>query len=185
MKRSPGDLPPFGGGLAPADGPTSNESLRLISCPALKGRRPDERWVVTTSNVATMTVQLSMLGIVVGDMPTALRFYRLLGLDIPAEADEQPFVIHRMDSGVSLFFDTVFARTFDPDHRLPDGAGYSSLFEFYLGDDAGVNERYSELVAAGYHGRMAPAQTQGPYAAMVDDPDGHVILLTSDEAGLG
>ena len=35
-----------------------------------------------------MTVQLSMLGIVVGDMPTALRFYRLLGLDIPAEADD-------------------------------------------------------------------------------------------------
>ena len=70
----------------------------------------------TTSNVGVMTVQLSMLGIVVGDMPTALRFYRLLGLDIPAGADEQPFVIHRMDSGVSLFFDTVFARTFDPDH---------------------------------------------------------------------
>ena len=86
-----------------------------------------------------MTVQLSMLGIVVRDMPTALRFYRLLGLDIPAEADEQPFVIHRMDSGVSVFFDTVFARTLDPDHRLPEGAGYSSLFEFYLGDDAGVD----------------------------------------------
>ena len=93
----------------------------------------------TTPNVGAMTVQLSMLGIVVGDMPAALRFYRLLGLDIPAEADEQPFVIHRMDSGVSLFFDTVFARTFDPDHRLPEGAGYSSLFEFYLGDDAGVD----------------------------------------------
>jgi ABC-type Na+ transport system ATPase subunit NatA len=130
--------------------------------------------------------------LVIVDEPTAgldpeerLRFYRLLGLDIPAEADEQPFVIHRMGSGVSLFFDTVFARTFDPDHRLPEGAGYSSLFEFYLGDDAGVDARYAELVAAGYHGRMAPAQTQGPYAAMVDDPDGHVILLTSDEAGLG
>ena len=112
-----------------------------------------------------MTVQLSMLGIVVRDMPTALRFYRLLGLDIPAEADEQPFVIHRMDSGVSVFFDTVFARTLDP--------------------DAGVDARYAELVAAGYYGRMVPTQTRGPYAAMVDDPDGHVILLTSDEAGLG
>ena len=68
---------------------------------------------------------------------------------------------------------------------MPEGAGYSSLFEFYLGDDAGVDARYAELVAAGYYGRMAPTQTQGPYAAMVDDPDGHVILLTSDEAGLG
>src|SRR6476469_5263419 len=54
-----------------------------------------------------------------------------------------------MDSGVSVFFDTVFARTFDPDHRLPEGAGYSSRFEFYLGDDAGVDARYAELVVAG------------------------------------
>ena len=30
---------------------------------------------------------------------------------------------------------------------------------------------------------MAPEQTDGPYAAMVDDPDGNVVLLTSDEAG--
>jgi hypothetical protein len=36
----------------------------------------------TTPNVDAMTAQLSMLGIVVGDMPTALRFYRLLGLGV-------------------------------------------------------------------------------------------------------
>ena len=29
---------------------------------------------------------------------------------------------------------------------------------------------------------MSPEQTSGPYAAMVDDPDGHVVLLTSDDA---
>jgi hypothetical protein len=29
---------------------------------------------------------------------------------------------------------------------------------------------------------MPPTKTAGPYAAMVDDPDGNVILLTSDEA---
>ena len=29
---------------------------------------------------------------------------------------------------------------------------------------------------------MPPEQTSGPYAAMVDDPDGHVVLLTSDDA---
>jgi hypothetical protein len=28
---------------------------------------------------------------------------------------------------------------------------------------------------------MPPTQTAGPYAAMVDDPDGNVVLLTSDE----
>jgi hypothetical protein len=27
-----------------------------------------------------------------------------------------------------------------------------------------------------YHGRLAPVRTIGPYAAMVDDPDGNVVL---------
>jgi len=129
-----------------------------------------------------MEIQLSMLGLVVRDMPTSLRFYRLLGLDIPAEDDGKPFVLHRMASGVTIFFDTVFAARYDPGYSRPDGRGYRSLFEFYLGDDAAVDAKYAELTAAGYHGRMAPQQTTGPYAAMVDDPDGNVVLLTSDDA---
>ena len=129
-----------------------------------------------------MEIQLSMVGMIVRDMPAALRFYRLLGLEIPSTEDAKPFVLHRMGSGVTIFFDTVFAARYDADHALPTGAGYGSLFEFYLGDDAAVDARYAELTAAGYHGRMSPQQTSGPYAAMVDDPDGHVVLLTSDDA---
>jgi predicted lactoylglutathione lyase len=129
-----------------------------------------------------MEIQLSMLGVIVRDMPSALRFYRLLGLDIPESDDQSPFVIHRMGSGVSIFFDTVFATRYDPEHVLPAGVGYGSLFEFYLGDDAAVDAKFAELTAAGYHGRMTPKRTSGPYAAMVDDPDGHVVLLTSDNA---
>ena len=129
-----------------------------------------------------MDVQLSMLGVIVRDMPAALRFYRLLGLDIPPGEDEKPFVLHRMASGVTIFFDTVFAARYDTDHTLPSGGGYKTLFEFYLGDDDAVDAKYAELTGAGYHGRMAPEQTSGPYAAMVDDPDGNVVLLTSDDA---
>ena len=128
-----------------------------------------------------MEIQLSMVGLIVSDMPTALRFYRLLGLDIPAGEDEKPFVLHRMGSGVTLFFDTVFARRYDPSRPRPSG-GYQALLEFYLGDDGAVDAKYAELTTAGYHGRMAPEQTSGPYAAMVDDPDGNVVLLTSDDA---
>jgi predicted lactoylglutathione lyase len=130
-----------------------------------------------------MKIQLSMLGVLVSDMPTALSFYRLLGLEIPASEDEKPFVLHRMESGVSIFFDTVFAARYDPEFSRPAGAGYGALFEFYLGDDATVDAKFAELTAAGYNGRMAPAQTSGPYAAMVDDPDGNVVLLTSDDPG--
>jgi len=128
-----------------------------------------------------MEIQLSMLGVVVGDMPTALRFYRLLGLDIPTDEDDRQFVLHRMGSGVTIFFDTVFAARYDPDHSRPS-RGYGTLLEFYLGDDAAVDAKYAELTGHGYRGRMAPEQTSGPYAAMVDDPDGNVVLLTSDDA---
>ena len=128
-----------------------------------------------------MEIQLNMLGVIVSDMPAALRFYRLLGLDIPATEDEKPFVLHRMGSGVTLFFDTVFAKRYDPRYAAPS-AGYGTLLEFYLGEDAAVDEKYGQLTDAGYHGRMAPQHTNAPYAGMVDDPDGNVILLTSDNA---
>jgi len=129
-----------------------------------------------------MEIQLTMLGVIVHDMPTALRFYRLLGLEIPDTEDEKRFVLHRMSSGVTIFFDTVFAAHNDPEYFPADGNGYRTLFEFYLGDDAAVDSKYVQLTEAGYHGRIAPEKTSGPYAAMVDDPDGNVVLLTSDNA---
>lgn len=131
-----------------------------------------------------MMVQLSMVGLMVKNMAASLAFYRQLGLEIPAGEDEKPFVLHRMESGVTLFWDTVFAERYDPNRTVPTD-GYQIMLEFYLGTDAAVDAKYAELMAAGYHGRSAPQQTTGPYAAMVDDPDGNVALLTSDEGGLG
>ncbi|MGI8405198.1 MAG: VOC family protein [Thermomicrobiales bacterium] len=125
-----------------------------------------------------MTVQLSMVGLMVKDMAASLAFYRQVGLDIPAGEEEKPFVLYRMESGVSLFWDTVFADTYDPARTLPR-EGYQSMLEFFLADDSAVDAKYAELTAAGYYGRLAPVQTTGPYAAMVDDPDGNVVLLTS------
>ena len=34
--------------------------------------------------------KLQVVGVVVADMARALAFYRLLGLDVPAEADAEP-----------------------------------------------------------------------------------------------
>jgi len=86
-----------------------------------------------------------------------------------------------MGSGVSLLFTESFASTNDPTWTRPAG-GYQQLLEFYLGEDAAVDACWVELTSAGYYGRMAPKRTVGPYAAMVDDPDGNVVLLTSDAA---
>lgn len=121
-----------------------------------------------------------MLVLEVRDLEASVAFYRDLGLEVPDPQPGRPLVIHRMGSGVSLLLTTSFAATYDPAWTRPAG-GYQQLLEFYVGDDASVDRRWADLVAAGHPGRMPPTQTAGPYAAMVDDPDGNVVLLTSDE----
>ena len=128
-----------------------------------------------------MEIQLSMLILEVRDLAASIAFYRLLGLNFPDPVPGRPVVIHRMGSGVSLLLTTSFAATYDSAWTRPTG-GYQQLLEFYVGEDAAVDQHWADLVAAGHPSRMPPTQTAGPYAAMVDDPDGNVVLLTSDQA---
>lgn len=72
-----------------------------------------------------------------------------------------------MESGVTIFWDTVSADTYDPDREKPVG-GYRVMLEFFLENAAAVDAKYEELIGFGCHGRCAPVQTNGPYAAMVD-----------------
>ena len=67
-----------------------------------------------------MPAQVAAFGIVVDDMPRALAFYRELGVDLPAEADEQPHAQTALSGGLQLMFDTVDEiRSFDPDWQPP------------------------------------------------------------------
>ena len=125
-----------------------------------------------------MSFQLSMLGLIVNDMSAALEFYRRLGLDIPEAADEQPFVQLRMESGVTIFWDTFFAGRHYPDME-PARGGSRVMLEFFLEDEAAVEAKFEELTGYGYPGPMTPEQTVGPYAAMVENPDGNIVLLTA------
>lgn len=122
-----------------------------------------------------------MVVLEVRDLDASIVFYRRLGLNLPDPVDGRPVIVHRMSSGVSLLFTTTFASRYDPNFARPKG-GYQQLLEFYVGEDAEVQAVWSALTEAGYHGRMPPTKTAGPFAAMVEDPDGNVILLTSDEA---
>jgi predicted lactoylglutathione lyase len=128
-----------------------------------------------------MEIQLSMVILEVRDIAASVTFYRLVGLDVPEPRADHPVTIHRMGSGVSLLLTDSFAARNDPSWARPAG-GYQQMLEFYVGEDSAVDAQWAKLTAAGYHGRMAPKKTFGPYAAMVDDPDGNVILITSDEA---
>jgi predicted lactoylglutathione lyase len=130
-----------------------------------------------------MSIQLAMVGLVVSDMRTSLAFYRRLGLDIPDEEDEKRFVMYRMPSGVTIFFDTVFFPTNDPERRAAPRGSYNVSLEFYAGTREAVDRLYTDLTALGYIGRKAPWKSSGPYAAIVEDPDGNPILITAEDPG--
>jgi predicted lactoylglutathione lyase len=129
-----------------------------------------------------MGMQLGMIGLEVRDLQRSIEFYRLLGLEVPDPFPDRPVSVYRMDSGVSLLLTEGFAAAVDPGWVRPVGGGYQIFMEFFVGDDAAVDAEWEKLTSAGYHGRRAPAKTVGPYAAMVDDPDGNVVLISSDAA---
>ena len=128
-----------------------------------------------------MGIQLAMVGLVVADMRRSLDFYRALGLEIPETENEKRFVMHRMPSGVTLFFDTVFFPTNDPQREAAERDRYNVSLEFYAGTREAVDATYERLTSLGYAGRKAPFKSTGPYAAIVDDPDGNPILITAED----
>src|SRR5882757_514330 len=132
----------------------------------------------TGAGRSKMGIQLSMIVLDVRDLQRSIEFYRLLGLEIPDPLPDRPVSLYRMESGVSLVLIEGWAERNDPSWVRPD-RGYQQLMEFLVGDDAAVDAEWTKLTGAGHHGRMAPTKTNGPYAAMVDDPDGNVVLITS------
>jgi len=129
-----------------------------------------------------MSIQLAMVGLVVSDMKRSLDFYRRLGLDIPSDEDRKPFVMHRMPSGVTIFFDTVFFPGNDPGRRPATSGSYNIALEFYAGTREAVDALYADLTGTGFIGRRPPWKSPGPYAAIVEDPDGNPILITAEDS---
>ena len=123
-----------------------------------------------------------MVGVIVTDMARSLEFYRQLGLPIPHEEDAKPFVMHRMPSGVTIFFDRLFFPGVDA-QRVPSPRGaYNIALEFYLGTREAVDATTAALADFGYTVRTPPWKSSGPYASIVEDPDGNAILLTAEDA---
>ena len=128
-----------------------------------------------------MDIKFGMIVLVVRDLHRSIGFYRLLGLKISDPFPDRPVSLSRLTDDVNLVLVTENFARHDPHWDRPEH-GYQQLLEFLVGDDAAVDAEWQKLTSAGYHGRQAPAKTFGPYAAMVDDPDGNVTLITSDPA---
>ncbi|MEV6582898.1 VOC family protein [Streptomyces sp. NPDC051582] len=124
------------------------------------------------------TPRLDMIGLVVSDMAASLAFYRRLGLDLPAGAEEQPHVETVLPGGLRIGFDTQdVVRSFDPSWTPPTGGGRREL-AFLCGSPAEVDAVYAELTDAGYEGHLEPWDAVwGQRYAAVLDPDGCAVSL--------
>jgi catechol 2,3-dioxygenase-like lactoylglutathione lyase family enzyme len=125
-----------------------------------------------------MPPRFDFIGLVVNDMAESLRFYRLLGLDIPSGADSQPHVEVSLPGGLRIAWDSVEnIKSFDPDWPEPKGGSRINL-AFACESPAEVDKVYGELLTAGYSGHKEPWDAfWGQRYATVHDPNGNNVDL--------
>ena len=115
--------------------------------------------------------RLNAIGIVASDMARSIRFYRLLGLDVPETPDEG-HVDTFLPNGVRFMLDSEETlRSFRPDWTRATGNQISLALE--CASAAEVDETYGRLVGAGFHGEKEPWDAfWGQRYAQLQDPDG-------------
>jgi len=130
-------------------------------------------------SVAAMNLRPALIELVVFDMAATVAFYRLLGLDLPADADTQPHVDADLGGGLRIAFDTQDTiRSFDPGWSPPDGGGHRVALAFDCDSPAAVDEAWAEITGAGYAGHLPPWDAfWGMRYAVVHDPDGTPVDL--------
>lgn len=126
--------------------------------------------------------QPDLLGIVVEDMAASLAFYRLLGLEIPAEADGEQHVEVTLPGGFRLAWDTLaLIQSIDPERPSP--VGHRMGLAFKCAAPAEVDALYQRVLNAGYAGHKAPWDAfWGQRYAVVVDPDGNLVDLFAPQS---
>jgi catechol 2,3-dioxygenase-like lactoylglutathione lyase family enzyme len=120
--------------------------------------------------------QLNASGITVSDMARSIRFYRLLGLDVPETPDEG-HVDTFLPNGFRFMLDTEeVVRSFIPDWSRETGNQLSLAFE--CATPAEVDEVYARVTAGGFEGEKEPWDAfWGQRYALLFDPDGVRVNL--------
>lgn len=120
--------------------------------------------------------ELNAIGITVSDMATSIRFYRLLGLNLPETPDEG-HVEATLPTGLRLMLDSEeVVRSFRPDWSRATGNQVSLAFE--CAGPADVDETYARLTGAGFDGEKEPWDAfWGQRYAQLRDPDGAPVDL--------
>lgn len=131
-----------------------------------------------------MNIQFGMMVVYARDLARSIEFYRTLGLNVPDPHPDRPVAIHRAPNGFSIVFTTGDVAALYDANWTRSESGYQQVMEFVVEDDATVDTLWNTLTSAGYRGRTAPRHITGPYAALVNDPDGNAVLISSDLATL-
>jgi uncharacterized glyoxalase superfamily protein PhnB len=120
--------------------------------------------------------QLNAIGIVAADMGESIRFYRLLGLDVPETPDEG-HVDAFLPNGVRFMLDSEETmRSFMDGWQRETGNQVGIAFE--CGSVAEVDEVYARVTEAGFHGEKEPWDAfWGQRYAMLKDPSGVEVSL--------
>ena len=123
-----------------------------------------------------MATLLNGIGIVVSDMAQSLDFYRRLGLDVP-ETPHEGHVDVVLPNGWRLMLDSEGEmRKLLPDWVRQPGNLFSLAFQ--CESPAEVDELYSQMTGAGYHGDKDPWDAfWGQRYAKLLDPDGVPVDL--------
>jgi uncharacterized glyoxalase superfamily protein PhnB len=124
-----------------------------------------------------MSIIPDMVGLTVRDMGAALRFYRLLELDIPEGVEGEAYVEVITPNGYRISWNGLeMAKSLDPEWVEPVGQRMGLAFK--CGSPAEVDAAYARITAAGYKGRKAPWDAfWGQRYAVVEDPDGNAVDL--------
>ena len=120
--------------------------------------------------------ELNAIGIAASDMARSIRFYRLVGLDVPETPDEG-HVDAFLPNGVRFMLDSEeIIRSFMPDWSRQNGNQVSLALE--CASPSEVDETYARVTAAGFEGEKEPWDAYwGQRYALLGDPDGVRVNL--------
>ena len=122
--------------------------------------------------------QLDAIGIVSADLKATVRFYRLVGLEIPETTEDHIDVA--TPGGVRIMFDALeLIKQLDPHWVKPVGHAISIAFRCINAKE--VDEVYGRITAAGFTAKTPPFDAfWGQRYATVLDPDGNGVDLFAD-----